>query len=183
MKSRIKVPLTPSISSRDDAEAAMNDLAMTINNQRRITTERDARVLVVNQSYEAPLAECDQSIKALSGALQAWAECNPDQFPKGRKSLELVSGVLGFRTGTPKLALLSRAFNWDKCIGLLRSHLPGFIRTKEEPDKEGLLTARSQNQITDLDLCKVGLKVTQDESFYIDPKLTDMNVRQTQEAA
>lgn len=178
-KSRIKVAL-PTIASREEAEAVMNELACVANNQRRITAQRDAAVLAINQRFESPLAECDQALAAKTDALRVWAETNPDQFPKGRKSIEFVSGVLGFRTGTPKLALLSRAWNWEKVCEKVQHYLPNFIRSKPEVDKEAIIAQRAEIECV---LPKCGVKVVQGESFFVEPKLTEVESRQTQEAA
>src|ERR1035438_5668905 len=103
---RIRVAL-PMIQSREEAETTMTELATAANEQRSITAERDALVLTINERFEAGLAECAETLKAKTDALRAWAEANPDVFPKDCKSLKLTSGTLGFRTGMPKLALLS----------------------------------------------------------------------------
>jgi phage host-nuclease inhibitor protein Gam len=179
MKPRIKVNL-PLLQSRDEAEAALRDLALAVNKQRKLIADRDQQVLLLNKAFESPLAELDQKVATQTDALRAWAEANPDQFPKDRKSLQMSAGILGFRTGTPKLALLSRAWNWDKVLQAVQQWLPNFIRNKPEVDKEAIL-----GQSDDLAefLPRVGLKVVQDESFFIEPNLTDLDSRQTSEAA
>jgi len=111
--------------------------------------------------------------------LRAWAEASPDQFPKGIKSLALAAGTLGFRTGTPKLALLSRAWNWEKVLTQAQRLIPAFIRSKPELDKEAILSQRDE-EILQYAIKACGMKVVQDESFYIEPNLTDTDARQTE---
>lgn len=183
MKNRIKVPLAVLVT-RDDAESCMNDLALAANNQRKLLAERDALVLKINSRYESPLAECAETLTEKTDALRAWAEANNDQFPAGRKSLALVSGTLGFRTGTPKLSLVSRAWNWDKVLQIIEQ-MPlwqAFVRSKKEVDKESILTQRSQDpdkSTFDHELKRIGLRVSQDESFFIEPDLSKCEARQT----
>ncbi len=179
---RIKVAL-PLIKSRDEAESVMNELATAANNQRSLIALRDEEVLALNAKYEVDLAECSDLLKEKTEMLRAWAECNPDQFTKGRKSIEMLSGTLGFRTGTPKLAVLSRAFNWEKVIELMRAAADWkpFVRTKEEVDKEGILGAAAAAQNKEAfaeDLKRVGLQVKQEESFFVEPNLTVVESRQ-----
>lgn len=158
------------IKSRDEAEAVMNDLAASANNRRRLVCRMDAAVLKIQEEAAPGIAACEADLQAKSDALRAWAEAHPEEFPKGRKSLEFLSGTLGFRTGTPKLALLSRAFTWEKVLELLRGKgWTGLIRTKQEVAKDAVIAQRD----SDLDLRTVGLKVTQDESFFVEPMLTD----------
>jgi phage host-nuclease inhibitor protein Gam len=181
---RIKVTL-PLLTTRDDAEFALSELAIAVNQQRKITADRDAAVLAINQRVEGPLGDLDQVIKQHTDALRAWAEANPDQFPRDRKSIIMTSGTLGFRTGTPKLALISRAFTWEKvldCIKASKWAWAGFIRTKEEVDKDAILGTHSQVEDKTAhaaDLRSIGLKVVQDETFFVDPDLTKLQTRQT----
>jgi phage host-nuclease inhibitor protein Gam len=173
---RIKIPLIQ-LATREDAEAAMTSLALAANNQRRDIAERDALILAINKRFEARLASHDLFIKEKSEALRAWAEANPDQFPKDRKSIQFVSGVLGFRTGTPKLALLNRSWTWKKVLAAVSALLPGYVRNNPEVDKDALLASRHE-PIMATALPTVGLKVVQEESFFIDPALTDTDARQ-----
>jgi phage host-nuclease inhibitor protein Gam len=184
---RIKINL-PTITTREEAEAAMNDLALTINNQRKTLADRDEEILAVNQAYDADLAAYETDIRAKTESLRAWAEANPEAFPKGVKSAKMVSGVLGFRTGTPKLALLGRAFTWERVLSLLKaaSVWCNYVRKKEEVDKDAILGAASQAkdkaEFAD-DLKRFGLKVTQDETFFVEPDLTAFEPRQTTPAS
>jgi phage host-nuclease inhibitor protein Gam len=180
-KTRIKQTLTI-LRSRDEAEGCMHDLAAAVNNQRKLSARRDAEVLVINRKYEASLAQCASFIAARTDQLRAWAEANPDEFPKGRKSIDFVTGILGFRRGTPKLALLSRAWTWEKVLAQLKklcwSH---FVRVKEEVDKDSILSAYSNPDnipaYLDEDFKRFGVKVVQDESFFIEPNLTEPETR------
>jgi phage host-nuclease inhibitor protein Gam len=182
---RIKVALA-SITTRDDAEAAMNELAMICNNERKEIAWRDAEVLEVNRRHEGNLSAYATAKQAKTEVLRAWLETHPEELPKGRKSLDMVSGVIGFRTGTPKLSLVSRAFTWEKVLGLVRRFGilgPTWIRTKEEVNKEVLLGDYANRSVNDAELKGLGLKVVQEESFFIEPKLTNTDPRQTTPAA
>jgi phage host-nuclease inhibitor protein Gam len=184
---RIKLPLD-TLPTRADAELVLNDLALIISNKNRALTERDCRLITINEEYASLLAECDLAIKAKTDSLRAWAETNPDQFPKGRKSLTMLAGTLGFRTGTPKLALISRAWNWDKvlaAISSIKDMAAMFIRTKEEVDKEAIIGVYhliKDTPVAQAELLRIGLKIVQDESFFIEPDLTQLTTRQTTEA-
>ncbi len=87
----------------------------------------------------------------------------------------MLSGTLGFRTGTPALKLLSRAWNWQKVLEACQFILPAFIRNKPEIDKEQIIAQRDELREF---LPKVGLKVDQGESFFVEPKLTEVETRQ-----
>jgi len=181
---RIKVTL-PVIKNREEAEAVMTELATAANEQRSLIALRDDQVLAINSKFEGDLAECAEMLNAKTDALRAWAECNPQEFPTGIKSIKLLSGTLGFRTGTPKLAPLSRAFTWDKVLELLRTAAlwQPFVRKIEEVDKQGILALAAAEQDKDKiaeALKRVGLQVKQDESFFVEPNLTAIESRQVQ---
>lgn len=185
-KTRIKIAL-PTVATRDEAEAVMNELALVANNKRKIIAARDAAVLAINERFESGLAQCDEELAAKTDALRVWAESNPDQFPKDRKSLALLSGTLGFRTGTPKLATLSRAFTWAKVLTLILSRkMRRLVRTKVEVDKEAVLarcgTVKAPTRFQSKVLPALGMKLVQEESFFVEPELTEMETRQTQAA-
>ena len=169
--SRIKIDQAL-IETRDAAEAVMNDLAQTANNKRKLVARRDHEVLALNAKYEPDLAACDADLKAKTEALNAWASSHPEEFPKGRKSIEFLSGTLGFRTGTPKLALLSRGWTWEKVNEAVGKLLPNFIRNRPEVDKAAIIGQR--DELGEF-LPRVGVKVTQGETFFADPKLTDVD--------
>lgn len=169
-KNRIKISLQL-IRSRDEAEAVMHELANIANNKRKLVAKMDTEVLAAQSRYAAGIEQCEAEARAKTDALRMWAESNPQEFGK-KKSIEFLAGVLGFRTGTPKLALLNRAWNWDKVTEAVCSFLPNFVRNKPEVDKEAILGQRDEEAIQAI-LPRVGLKVVQDESFYAEPKLTD----------
>jgi phage host-nuclease inhibitor protein Gam len=171
-KQRIKVPLAPAITSREEAEAAMNSLALAANNRRKFIARADAEKLAVDAKFAPNIEACNQAIEQQKTALCQWAEANPAAFGK-KKSIDFAAGTLGFRTGTPKLSLLNRSWTWDKVLTALREHalFNRFIRTKQEVDKEAIITSAVTSPSTNW--ASVGVKMVQDESFYVEPNLTD----------
>ena len=180
---RIKIAL-PLIATRDDAEYTMNELANAANNKRKLVSRLDAAILKLKDEAAVGIAACDDTIKAKSDALRAWVESHPEEFPKARKSIAFLAGVLGFRTGTPKLALLSRAWNWDKVLEAVQARAFSFTRTKVELDKDAIITfaaasttAEDRAQVESNVLRPIGVKIVQDESFFVEPNLTDAEVQ------
>jgi len=177
-KTRIKKSLVH-LDTREAAETAMNELALTANNRRKFVARMDAQLLAIKEEFEPMLAACDDAIRERTDALQAWAEANPEAFGK-RKSLEFATGILGFRTGTPKLALLSRAWTWELVLEKIQERAFQFVRTKEEVDKEAILAfhagAPDKPEAEAKVLKPIGVQVKQDEGFFIEPKLSAADV-------
>lgn len=179
MTTRIKKTLTVTPLTRQDAEVLMREIAELSLEERNRKTLIDAAVLAIKEQHTPRLTEIKAEIKERADSLQVWAESSPAEFGK-HKSLVLESGRLGFRTGTPKLALHSRAWTWDKVLSAVERILPAFVRNKPEVDKEAILNQR--DELAEF-LPMVGLKVAQDESFFVEPDLTNLETRIHQEAA
>lgn len=169
MKTRISKSLTLVIRDRAEAETHVNTVAALVNERRATAAEMDEKILNLKKEYELELANLNVQIKVGTDNLEAWALANPEEFGKA-KSIEFLAGRIGFRTGTPKLTLLSRAWNWEKVTSAVEHLLPNFIRNKPEVDKEAIIAQREE--LAEF-LPGVGLKVTQGESFFVEPKLTE----------
>lgn len=171
-KNRIKKLLTTVLQSREEAEARMHDLSIAANLRISLIADMDAEILAIKKQYEHDIAKQDVLIKQAADDLEAWALANPNEFAK-KKSITFLTGTVGFRTGTHKLALLNRKWNWETVTQAVERMLPNFIRTKPEVDKDAIINQREE--LAEV-LPDVGLKVVQDEGFFIDPKLTKKEV-------
>ena len=93
----------------------------------------------------------------------------------------MAHGVIGFRTGTPKLKLL-KGFTWASVEKLVKVFLPDYVREKTEVAKDRLLADRNLEDVGVTDslvivempmidaMAKCGLQVVQDETFFVEPK-------------
>jgi phage host-nuclease inhibitor protein Gam len=176
---RIKSPVSARAEAltRDEVEALVHEIAAIKNNERYVTSIMDKEIAAIRTRHEPALSQIADELKQKTAAVQEWAEANPAEFAK-RKSIDFTSGTIGFRTGTPKLALLNRRWNWATALQAVQNWLPNFIRSVPEIDKEALLAQRDEQIIRET-LPKVGLKVVQDESFYVEPNLTPLETRET----
>lgn len=145
--------------------------------ERKIKADRDRAVKEIDERCAPELEAIAADIAEAVERCRAWAEVHPEEFEK-RKSIECAHGVLGFRTGTPKLALLSRAWNWEKCLEKVRELLPAFIRDTPTIDKEAILAQRDEEAVQ-FAIKGCGMKVVQDESFYVEPVITEVETRET----
>ncbi|TAN18803.1 MAG: hypothetical protein EPN37_04385, partial [Chitinophagaceae bacterium] len=98
---------------------------------------------------------------------------NPLDFGN-RKSIEFAHGILGFRTGTPKLKP-RKGFTWNSITNLLKEFLPDYVRTEEAPAKDRLLADRDVPEVSGL-FTRVGIYVDQDETFYVEPKKEEVSL-------
>lgn len=129
-----------------------------------IEGKMNAEITAIKEKYEPKINKYQEEKDGHFEMLQAYAENNPDKF-EVKKSMEFTHGVIGFRTGMPKLAP-RKGYNWTSVLDLVKDKMRTFVRTKEEVDKESLLANRES-----IDLSKVGLEVKQDETFFVQPAL------------
>jgi phage host-nuclease inhibitor protein Gam len=102
--------------------------------------------------------------------IQQYALTQKSEFDKTR-SREFPFAKVGFRYGKPKVALLNRKYNWEIVIELIKKLFGGeYIRQKEELNKEVILSNYAEGKITDQQIAGCGVKIEQDESFFIDLK-------------
>ena len=158
------------IKDRNDAEAAMNSLAMAANNKRKFIAKADAAKLKVDEQFAPAIALCDEEAAHIEGLLEQWALANPAEFPKKKKSIKFASGSIGFRDGQPKLVLASKTWSWEKALEAVQYLIPNFIRSKPELDKEALIAQADELEPV---LRNCGLKVEQGEKFFAKPNLTE----------
>ena len=93
-----------------------------------------------------------------------------------------ISGKFGFRTNTPSLSPARRDFGWAKILVMLMGRrLRKFIRAKYEVDKDRILshcgTLKNPTKFQRTTLPTLGLKLVQDEEFFVEPELTKVEAR------
>lgn len=166
---RIKQTIGPVISTREEMEGLVRTVALMQIDREQLTRRMEKEQLAIQEKYEAQIASITEDIERLLPVARDWCERNEPAFGK-KKSLDFLSGVVGWRTGTPALKTL-RGWTWAKVLQAFREHsfFRAFIRTKEEVDKEAVL-ARREN-LEPHDLAIVGVRVEQAETFFIEPKI------------
>lgn len=164
-----RIKLTkPVIDSRASAERILGEIAADTHFVNKTRAILDARITEIRQEYEGQIDQAKTTIEQKSSLQQQWAEANPEEFA-GKKSIEFIHGWLGFRTGTPKLKTLS-GWTWDRVLSVV---VKAFIRSTPEVDKQAMLNAYAAGEIDDASLRSVGVKVIQEESFFVEPKLEE----------
>lgn len=165
-KTRAKKVLLGSIN-KESAEEAFAKFAECDAKQQRIQATMDVAITKIREKYAEELSVLGEMKAESFEVIQAYAESNRDDFGK-RKSMEFTHGIIGFRTGTPKLKTL-KGYTWQAVTNLIKEFLPSYIRTVDEPAKDRLLADRDVPEIA-LVFPKVGIMVDQDESFFVEPK-------------
>lgn len=171
-------PIT--VASRAQAEAALQNIALNSARLQKLAAALNTRLSVVRADCEPEILALNDLLLAEKAALElwAWAANGAGTEFTEKRSLDLSSGRVGFRAGGKSLGLLDRQ-TWDKVLAYLRTAAKGkwkaFIRTKLEVDKSGILKSAATfvdapNHLSKEDLSAMGVKVEQEESFYVELK-------------
>ena len=154
--------------TREQMEEAFGKFAFADAKHQGLTAKMDAEITRIREKYADDLAGYQKTKDEAFDVLQTYAtENRPELFSK-KKSMETTHGILGFRTGTPKLKS-RKGFTWAAILEMLREFAPQYVRTTEEPAKDKILADRDLEEMPAL-LEKVGIIVDQDETFYVEPK-------------
>lgn len=136
-----------------------------------ITAELETEIVKLREAVAPELAKLTTTKEGAAAKIEAFAmEHRSDLFAK-TKSMKTVHGVLGFRTATPK-AKPRKGFTWASVLELLKVKAPDYIRTIEEVDRARIIADRESEEFAAI-MPSIGVEVTQDETFYIEPKSED----------
>nr|DAO18610.1 MAG TPA: hypothetical protein [Caudoviricetes sp.] len=169
--------------TREAADEAFASYAKADAQSAKITADIELQCAKIREKYANRLAELEGEKEKAFDTLQAYATENQAELFSKKKSLEMAHGVIGFRTGTPKLKTL-KGFTWASALQLVKEFLPGYIRQTEEIAKDKLLADRDGQVLESGNplgpgksmyeqMAKCGISVSQDETFYVEPKKED----------
>lgn len=170
---RVKKTIISDTFTSEDAEGFFAIYADADAKEKKILADMDVKITRIREQYQEKLTQLTEIKAGEFEKLQHFALTNPDIFAK-KKSIDLVHGIIGFRTGTPKLST-RKGFTWAAVLELAKQFLPSYVRTSEEVAKDRLLADREDSEVSAL-FSKVGIEVRQDETFYVEPKKELSNI-------
>lgn len=154
----------PAIKTRDQAEEAMQRLALLAYQQRATQASLDLGLAEIRKRHQPHLDAWAEERKGIEAALETWARANRAAEFGDRQSLDLMHGTLAYRVGQPQLKPL-KGWTWDKITLWLLEHCPRYVRTTYAAQRDSLLADRDN-----LDLSPMGLRVCQAERFAAEPR-------------
>lgn len=164
---RIKKTIITGVT-REQMEEAFGQYALADAEVQSITASMDQQFVAIREQHAERLAVLEEQKAQALELMQVFATENRDELFSKRKSLETAHGVIGFRTGTPKLKT-KKGFTWAAVLELLRKFGRDYIRATEEIAKDKLLADRDSDECQQL-MEDCGITVAQDETFYVEPK-------------
>jgi phage host-nuclease inhibitor protein Gam len=174
MATRIKKKIVVNVTL-EQAQEASELYAVNSNKLAKLEAKMNEELNKVKSKYADEITSIKEQLEEPFEVLQAFAEEQKNNWGK-RKSFDLLHCLVGFRTGTPKVTK-DKKFTWDAVVELMKKNriFKGFIRTTEEINKEAILSERNEAVLNQLkEECYVS--VTQDESFYVEPKIEEVSI-------
>jgi phage host-nuclease inhibitor protein Gam len=171
MATRAKKILITSVS-HEEAEQAMAAFAQCNTQLKLIESRMEEEKQQIDNKFLGEITRLKDSMEEQVKMLQVYGLQFKESW-KG-KSLPLIHGKIGFRTGNPKL-VKDRKFTWDAVTELLKKAFPAFVRTTYEINKEALIALRDKEEFEGIkDSCYVD--VVQDETFYVEANTEELSV-------
>jgi phage host-nuclease inhibitor protein Gam len=162
-------PAAPSITSRHELDAVVENIVQLQLNRAEIEREQEQEIASVRQKFRAPLAEIERYLTLETSWVETWARNHPEAF-RDRQSMTLTHAAIGFRVSPHRVDRASRKWTWGAIAQKLGELAWGrrYLRQPAlEVNKEVLLADR--DELVAAELRQVGLKIVQEERFYIAP--------------
>lgn len=170
---KLAAPLIDVPKDRTAAESLAGKITTLKLKEAMLAAQLDGHIKDVRSNYEGHFAVIKDDITPMVDALHAWAEAHPEEF-NGKKSTDLLHAIVGWRTNPPSLKPL-KGFTWAAVLERIKNlGRIDFIRTKEELNKEAILANRDEENLK-----SIYVQVLQEDEFFVDPKITTPDSRET----
>lgn len=137
---------------------------LQLDREERVT-ERDRLLAEIREKHDPEIERLGEEIAAKLVLCEKYAITHRDTLFGKIKSAASSLATFGFRIGNPTLKLLNRKWKWSDVVATLKATgRLDLIITKEDPDKNGL------KKLPDAELATIGLRIEQEETFFIEPK-------------
>jgi phage host-nuclease inhibitor protein Gam len=162
------------IESFEQVNNALHELGKHENFIAKKEAEMNKKLEDIKAQYETATSESSMIAASLRNDIAAFMGKNKNDF-RIKRSIKLLHGTIGFRTGQHKLSLLNQKHSWTTVMDGLASFMKGkYVATKVTIDKASLLKDYKKSSITDAFLAQFGLKVNKAEMPFIEPTFTPL---------
>ncbi len=163
------------IRTYEDVDKALLELGRHEGFIAKKEAEMNKRIQDIKDRFNEQTADARAAKQMIEQDIKSFCMINKADFMKSRAK-KLIHGVIGFRTNPPKVVQLNRKFTVKTSLELLKKIFTGkYVRMKEEIDKEAILADYSKEELTDDKLAAVGLRVDQDEKFFVEIDWDSLN--------
>jgi len=173
-------PAAPHIQTRHQLDAVVENIVQLQLDHEELQRTQEREIAAIRQKYRAPLAELERYLLIEKSWAEKWAVENPHAFGE-KRSLDCTHATIGFRVTPPRIERASRKWTWS-AVALKLADLgwgKRYLRVPApEVNKEALLADRAE--LSPVELRQAGLRIAQEERFYIAPHRSAENITQSE---
>jgi phage host-nuclease inhibitor protein Gam len=151
------------INSWQEADFVLKQIGNLSQMAKKHEAEMNLKITKIQESSQPLIDKVAEEKIGLERNLQLFCESKREEFNE-KKTKELSFGTVSFRIATPSLKT-RKGFTWESVKSIVKSSkklAEKFIKVKEDLNKQAILNA----DLRDSDLEKIGLIISQEESFY-----------------
>jgi phage host-nuclease inhibitor protein Gam len=169
------------INSRHALEAVVADIVKLKLEHAQTVAAMEQEIAVVQERHQEALLGLSRQIEAKEAGVFVYCQKNRAALFPEKKSLDLLLATVGFETTPPRVEKVTAKDTFGK-IGLRLENLDwgaDYVRYPDpEVNKEKILADRAR--LDPEKLREAGLKIEQDENFYLRPKseIADQTIRE-----
>ena len=128
----------------------------------------DGKILAIREKYDEKLQSLEKERTDALDGVKVVADGNRESLFVKAKRVQTSRGTVGYRLGKPKL-VLAEGKSWNDLADKVKELAPDYVRVKIEVAKDRLFADRELPFVQAL-LETIGVKVVQDEQFYVELK-------------
>lgn len=154
--------------SFDEINKALFELAKLKSRVLEKEAIMNNKINAIKDKYDSDTLKSRERIQIYETSISEFCKANKNKFDKTRTK-KLLFGSIGFRTGTPKVKLLNRKYNWKTVLELSKTIFRGkYTRTVEEVNKIKILSDYAAGILIDEKIAAAGMTIDQGETIKIE---------------
>lgn len=158
--------MAPLLKTPEQIEACVGEIARITATLKGVEAELETNIVQIRAQYEERVSELTADLKIELAMAERWAMEHKADWGE-RKSVELLHGTLGFRTGMPRMKF-ARGVTEEVVIDRLFDFgLLSYIREKRELNRDTIIADREKLNGT---MEKLGVFIEQSDRFFVEPK-------------
>jgi len=158
--------------STADIDAALGEMiALELEAQHKTVRIRQ-KMAALQQEMVAEAGEIPGKTKAIEDQIKLYCQAHPEVFGD-KQTLDLNNGSVSFREGNPSVKIAGKHDEdgaLEKCREL---NYPQFVATSPRLDKEAILRAVREEQITAEELANLWMRVEQRTTWTVKPNVPE----------
>jgi phage host-nuclease inhibitor protein Gam len=172
------------IASREGLESVVADVVRLKLEHVRATVALEQEIAALQEKYQERLLNLAKQIEIKEAGVYVYCPGHRKELFPEKKSIDMLLAVVGFRDNPPSVGKLANKDTWSAIARRLQLLSWGeeYLSTSDpEVDKKKILSDRAR--LTAEQLKEAGLKIEQEENFYIEPKSQVAEVTVMEQAA